>query len=130
VAQWNWNILRLSENRLTVIKRWLSLLVLLLFLDLGLAAQSAFLAQVQLSAPVDLRDVKCFDLDGDGDLDILPAFDNEVDFIWFENDGDNNFEFHRVPTETPVNSTFVSACDIDGDGDLDVIEVSFANLKI
>ncbi|WDI41977.1 FG-GAP repeat domain-containing protein [Bremerella sp. P1] len=76
------------------------------------------------------------DLDQDGDLDlILPAGDNLEDFdaypqpyhgcYWFENQGNWEFEPHRI---ADLGGTYAAAVDdMNGDGNLDVVLVSLTN---
>lgn len=76
------------------------------------------------------------DLDGDGDMDlILPAGDNLEDLdaypqpyhgcYWFENQGDWEFNIHRI---SDLGGTYAAdAGDLDADGDQDVVLVSMTN---
>ncbi len=65
-----------------------------------------------------------FDLDQDGDLDILSAsFDNNT-IEWFENDGNAQFIAHVI-TASADGASSVNVADIDGDGDFDVVSTSF-----
>lgn len=63
------------------------------------------------------------DVDGDGDLDVLSAsyatYLNEV-LRWHENDGNQNFTTHMIPTNMS-RAHSVYAKDVDGDGDIDVL---------
>jgi len=61
------------------------------------------------------------DLDGDGDLDILPASANGTEIPWYANDGTGRFGPQRVITTKAAVRTSVSAADLDGDGDVDVL---------
>ncbi|MFI4876053.1 MAG: FG-GAP repeat domain-containing protein [Blastopirellula sp. JB062] len=76
------------------------------------------------------------DLDGDGDLDlIMPAGDNLEDFnafpqpyhgcYWFENQGDWQFQPHRI---SDLGGAYAaSVADIDQDGTQDVVLASLTN---
>ena len=63
------------------------------------------------------------DIDGDGDMDVLGAANEDDDIAWWENDGSPG---GADWTETTIDGDFdatadVHAADIDGDGDLDVL---------
>jgi VCBS repeat protein/type IX secretion system substrate protein len=78
----------------------------------------------------DVRDVKAFDLDGDGDIDILSASRNDGKIAWYENLGGGSFSNQQIIT---INTSFtrsVYAADLDGDGDLDVLSASSGDNKI
>jgi hypothetical protein len=63
------------------------------------------------------------DLDGDGDMDILTAFQGGGSIAWFANlDGRGNFGPARVITTN--FSDVPHAADLDGDGDKDVLSAS------
>ena len=68
--------------------------------------------------------VYAMDVDGDGDMDVLGAANNDDDITWWENK-----TIHRsavYPTEHTIDGAFdgatsVFATDVDGDGDTDVL---------
>ncbi len=77
------------------------------------------------------------DLDQDGDVDILYTNGDAFDYMppqgrpwhgvqWLENNGNLNFEFHRICNFT--GATNVRAADIDNDGDTDLFSVSAFNI--
>ena len=72
-----------------------------------------------------------FDIDGDGDLDVV-SNSSEGDIIsWFENtDGLGTFGTEQVITNTCDRPFDVTAADLDNDGDLDVIAAIFLDDKI
>lgn len=81
--------------------------------------------------------IAMFDLDQDGDQDILYTNGDAFDYIppqgrpwhgvqWLENKGNLNFEFHRLTSLT--GATNVRAADIDNDGDYDLFAVSEFNI--
>jgi hypothetical protein len=59
------------------------------------------------------------DLDGDGDVDVLATGCGGAGFIWFENDGYQNFAMHAVGSGAQVRTVF--PVDLDGDADVDVL---------
>jgi hypothetical protein len=81
--------------------------------------------------------IALYDLDQDGDMDILFTNGDAFDYIppqgrpwhgvqWLENKGNLNFEFHRICNFT--GATNVRAADIDNDGDIDLFAVSAFNI--
>lgn len=60
------------------------------------------------------------DLDNDGDLDVISTPTNESKFLWYENDGNENFTTHIISEEANYARS-ITADDIDNDGDIDVI---------
>ena len=76
-------------------------------------------------------DIYAADLDGDGDLDVLSASENDNKIAWYENtDGMGTFGSQRVISMDAVMAKSVFAIDLDGDGDLDVLSASEEDNKI
>lgn len=69
----------------------------------------------------DVRDVDAADLDGDGDLDVLAASEQDRTVAWFENRGEGRFGPRQIITFFGGRATCVRAADVDGDGDQDVL---------
>ncbi|MGQ0700311.1 MAG: FG-GAP-like repeat-containing protein, partial [Panacagrimonas sp.] len=69
--------------------------------------------------------VSAADLDGDGDVDVLSASQNDDKIAWYENDGgaDPLFSLRTIST-TADAARSVHTADLDGDGDLDVLSAS------
>jgi hypothetical protein len=63
------------------------------------------------------------DVDNDGDIDLVGASSNARRFLWFENDGAQNFTTKLIEDDNDysTNANKVQLNDIDNDGDLDVI---------
>ncbi len=74
------------------------------------------------------RSVHAADVDGDGDLDVLGAAENDDDITWWENTGAcsgiggecTNWSVHTVD-DLFDGAQSVYAADVDGDGDTDVL---------
>ena len=63
------------------------------------------------------------DLDSDGDIDVLQAFES---LSWFRNDG-SSFTRVTLDNSSTINGTSLSAGDVDNDGDSDfVIQLNFS----
>ena len=65
-------------------------------------------------------------MDGDGDLDIVSASQNDDTIAWYENDGAANPSWTAADIATSAGvaqSVFVA--DMDGDGDLDIVSASY-----
>jgi hypothetical protein len=81
------------------------------------------------TAAIDANDVHAADIDGDGDMDILAAHENQDNsthnVTWYENNGSEVFVPHHIKGfgffQVNDIARSASAADIDGDGDLDVL---------
>ena len=76
------------------------------------------------------RSVFAADMDGDGDMDVLSASEDDHKVAWYENMGSQVFEPHVIHTDDAQDPYSVFAADVDGDGDMDVISASFRDNKI
>ena len=75
--------------------------------------------------------VYAVDVDGDGDMDVLSASENDDKIAWYENDGGSfpAFTSHVITTSANAAKS-VYAADMDGDGDVDVLSASSDDDKI
>ena len=71
--------------------------------------------------PVRSLSIHAADLDGDGDMDVLSAFESGV--VWYEN-SDGEFSPPQVFAAFEHPAVSVQAADLDGDGDPDVLSGS------
>ena len=71
--------------------------------------------------------VFAIDIDGDSDIDILSASQNDNKIAWYENDGSESFTAHTITTSATL-ARCVFAIDMDNDTDIDVLSAdSLAN---
>ena len=71
-----------------------------------------------------LANVEIVDLDGDGDLDVLPFATVQASgdgYPWLENDGTGSFMRRHLLLTPSVEGSHISARDWDGDGDVDLL---------
>lgn len=97
-----------------------------LFLVLFLLASAA--VQAQFSAPIDLSestagaiDVVSFDVDNDGDEDVICASDFDGKVSLYKNQGAGNFDRQEIIIELDRQLKSIDAADLNADGDLDLI---------
>ena len=64
-----------------------------------------------------------FDMDQDGDIDILAAVENANRIEWYESSGSGNFRTRAV-TDSAFGAKAAHAADLDKDGDMDVLSSS------
>ena len=64
------------------------------------------------------------DVDGDGDVDVLSASQNDDTIAWYENDDD--WTRHVISTAAD-GARSVFAIDVDGDGDVDALSASYSH---
>ncbi|MGB1167421.1 MAG: BspA family leucine-rich repeat surface protein, partial [Flavobacteriaceae bacterium] len=72
------------------------------------------------------RSVFAADLDGDGDMDIISASQNDDTIAWYENNGASDPSFTAADIATSADGAYsVYAADMDGDGDMDIVSASY-----
>jgi hypothetical protein len=69
-------------------------------------------------------DVTAADLDGDGDIDVISAFQGDNKVVWFRNDGNGNFSTQNIISATAYSVRSIATADLDNDGDIDVLSAS------
>ncbi|MEZ4930614.1 MAG: FG-GAP-like repeat-containing protein [Saprospiraceae bacterium] len=73
---------------------------------------------------------KPFDVDNDGDLDVLAALYLDNLLVWYENlDGNGNFDKQKIISTDHDFPRIIETADLDGDGDEDLI-VGSNDLKL
>ena len=71
------------------------------------------------------RSVYVADMDGDGDLDIVSASQNDDTIAWYENDGAADPSWTAADIATSADGAkSVYVADMDGDGDMDIVSAS------
>jgi hypothetical protein len=79
----------------------------------------------------DAEGVAAADIDADGDQDIVAAFPETDEVVWYENlDGAGRFGRPNVIADTHVGVQLVAVADVNGDGDLDVVAGSRSSDEI
>ena len=73
--------------------------------------------------------VYAIDVDGDGDVDVLSASQNDDKVAWYENNGTQNFTPHVI-SDVADGARGVHAADVDGDGDVDVLSAAFEEHRV
>lgn len=68
------------------------------------------------------------DLDGDGDIDVLTSFRDQL--IWYEFEGQTYLDKKIIAENTRKDITGLAAADIDQDGDMDIIELIGADNEL
>ncbi len=98
----------------------------------NLDGKGTFGEQLNISkAAKGATDVIAYDLDGDGDQDVVSAsaFDDKI--AWYENlDGNGLFGQQRVISTNADLASSVHAADLDMDGDYDILSSSSGDHKI
>jgi hypothetical protein len=93
----------------------------------GIFSGEITIASMGLNGP---RASYATDLDGDGDLDVLSASQNDNKIAWYENVGGTTFGPQQDITVLAGSAQAVYATDLDGDGDPDVLSASYADGKV
>ncbi len=78
-----------------------------------------------------LANVEIVDLDGDGDMDVLPiatVASNQEAFVWFENEGAGTFIRSHLLLTPAVAGSHTTVRDWDSDGDLDLLVCGFGSV--
>jgi hypothetical protein len=76
-------------------------------------------------------DLSAYDIDGDGDIDVVSASARDDKIVWYENlDGQGNFGLEQIITTAAENPQSIVVADLDGDGDMDVFSGSIGDNKV
>ena len=93
----------------------------LLDITTAVPAVEVFGAPRALNSDADgASDVKATDLDGDGDVDVVSASQEDGTIAWYQNDGSQGFTT-QIISDTETGATSITTGDLDGDGDLDIV---------
>ncbi|MCH8748576.1 VCBS repeat-containing protein, partial [Patescibacteria group bacterium] len=84
------------------------------------AASYANYGRVLVASGIDAKTVVVTDVEGDGDIDVLVAAQDDQAVFWFENDGGTGFTEHRLISDV-LNVYGVAAADVTGDLVVDVV---------
>ena len=99
------------------------LITVIMLVSIVLRAQ--FSSQKVISSNADnAKSVYAIDLDGDNDIDILSASENDNKIAWYENLGGWVFGVENIITTSAISAKSVFAIDLDGDNDADVLSAS------
>jgi hypothetical protein len=100
--------------------------------NLSIHRSAIYPQQLTISTIADFPvDIIAADVDGDGDMDALAAFNNDNLIAWYENISCNPLAFspHSI-SSAAMGAQSVDVADMDRDGDLDVLSASQADDKI
>lgn len=104
---------------------------ILIVVGLGYQASGQFSQQKLISKSTSSpSSVKSYDLDNDGDLDVLCTSKNDNKVSWYENLGNGLFSSQKTISLNAGSCSSAKAYDLDGDGDLEVIVASPADGKL
>ena len=71
--------------------------------------------------------IQALDMDDDGDIDVVGG-SNRSGVAWWENDGEQSFEYHNIADVEGVRS--VAVADFGNDGDFDIVIPSYYDNNI
>ena len=75
--------------------------------------------------------VSSYDIDGDGNLDVLGAANDANQIAWWKKDNDSTYTFSKsVIDANATGIIYVDAADIDDDNDLDVLGASWQGNEV
>ena len=109
--------------------KYVLLNLIILSLITNISSQIQFAPHTITGGCVGPRSVYAADVDGDGDMDVLSASQDDNKIAWYENDGSQNFTDHTI-TNDALCAYSVYAANVDGDGDIDVLSASYSDGKI
>lgn len=101
----------------------------LFFCFLNLKGQFGHQIEITKSA-AQVIDIKSFDMDNDGDMDILTASEYDNKIALYENLGNGIFEVQKIISNQALGAQSIYAADLNGDGFLDILSASKNDNKI
>jgi len=111
------------------------ILLLTILFSTSIYAQSDFNENIIISegsnSQYKVTQIHSADIDGDGDMDVLSAYETSGLLAWYENrDGLGKFGVRKNISSNADEAKSITTSDIDGDGDLDVLSASYGDDKI
>lgn len=106
-------------------KQVLSILIILIFNSI-IYGQISFQDHVitdEFKSSIQPSTAKTWDIDNDGDLDIIASFLVSDKIVWYENDGQGNFGYQNI-IDTVDSVQAIFPADIDGDGLIDIVGIN------
>ena len=109
----------------------LEMVVIISIICYPLAAQNLFVQHTIDNNFPGACSVCSYDMDGDGDLDILAAGNSGSQIAWWKTEEDSSLTFTKfIVTQSAFGIIFVDAADIDGDYDMDILGASWQGNEI
>lgn len=107
------------------LKRLIGKILIIAFFLLGQTSFAQFSDQKLISKSTGApSSVGSFDLDNDGDFDVLVTSKEDNKVAWYENLGNGNFGSQKVICDNAIGILSATAVDLDNDGDLEVLIAS------
>jgi hypothetical protein len=112
-------------------KTLIILLVITFGFTINIFSQIEFTTHIITSQADGATYVLAFDVENDGDMDIISTAGNDDKISWYENDGDQPTHFsENIITTNADGVAWLYATDMEGDGDTDVFSASLFDDKV
>ena len=109
----------------------LLLIAIVLSIRDSVMAQGLFIQHTVDNSLIGACSVCSYDLDGDGDFDILAAGNSGNQIAWWKNNGNVPISFSKYTIDSNASGIiFVDAADVDNDGDMDVLGASWQGNEV